>query len=95
MRQHATIVRDDIFECNAIVAISGVAEGLIHGGCALPGGRLGVDIFIGSYGSQTNPLLLQILYRSVAHRNQMLQIGMPQGMNMAHNRLQHIVSKLK
>ena len=29
------------------------------------------------------------------HRDQMLQIGMTQGMNMVHNRLQDIVNKLK
>ena len=43
----------------------------------------------------TSELTMHIVYRSVAHRDQMLQIGMPQGMNMAHNRLQDIVSKLK
>jgi uncharacterized protein YndB with AHSA1/START domain len=43
----------------------------------------------------TSKLNMHILYRSVAHRDQMMQIGMPQGMNMAHNRLQEIVSKLK
>jgi uncharacterized protein YndB with AHSA1/START domain len=43
----------------------------------------------------TSKLNMHIVYRSVAHRDQMLQIGMPQGMNMAHNRLQDIVSKLK
>jgi uncharacterized protein YndB with AHSA1/START domain len=43
----------------------------------------------------TSKLNIHIVYRSVAHRDQMLQIGMAQGMNMAHNRLQDIVSKLK
>jgi uncharacterized protein YndB with AHSA1/START domain len=43
----------------------------------------------------TSKLNMHIVYRSVAHRDQMLQIGMAQGMNMAHNRLQDIVSKLK
>jgi uncharacterized protein YndB with AHSA1/START domain len=42
----------------------------------------------------TSKLNMHIVYRSVAHRDQMLQIGMAQGMNMAHNRLQDIVSKL-
>jgi uncharacterized protein YndB with AHSA1/START domain len=44
---------------------------------------------------QTSKLHMQIVYRSVAHRDQMLQIGMAQGMNMAHNRLQDIVNKFK
>jgi len=43
----------------------------------------------------TSKLNMHIVYRSVAHRDQMLQIGMAQGMNMAHNRLQNILSKLK
>jgi len=43
----------------------------------------------------TSTLNMHIVYRSIAHRDQMLQIGMAQGMNMAHNRLQDIVSKLK
>jgi uncharacterized protein YndB with AHSA1/START domain len=43
----------------------------------------------------TSKLNVHILYSSVAHRDQMLQLGMAQGMNMAHNRLQDIVSKLK
>src|SRR5580658_6767303 len=39
-------------------------------------------------------LNMHIVYRSVAERDQMLKIGMAQGMNMAHNRLQDIASKL-
>jgi uncharacterized protein YndB with AHSA1/START domain len=41
----------------------------------------------------TSKLNMHIVYRSVAARDQMLQIGMAQGMNMAHNRLQAIVKK--
>jgi hypothetical protein len=43
----------------------------------------------------TGKLNMHIVYRSVVHRDQMLQIGFAQGINMAHNRLQDIVSKLK
>ena len=43
----------------------------------------------------TSKLNIQIVYRSVAHRDQMLQLPFAQGINMAHNRLQNIVSKLK
>jgi uncharacterized protein YndB with AHSA1/START domain len=43
----------------------------------------------------TSKLNMHILYRSVEHRDKMLQIGMGQGMNMAHNRLQAIAGKLK
>ncbi|MGO4292011.1 SRPBCC domain-containing protein [Chitinophaga sp. RAB17] len=43
----------------------------------------------------TSKLSMHIVYRSVAQRDQYLQIGMSKGMNMAHNRLQEIVNKLK
>jgi uncharacterized protein YndB with AHSA1/START domain len=40
-------------------------------------------------------LTMHIVYRSVALRDQMLRLPFAQGINMAHNRLQSIVSKLK
>ena len=43
----------------------------------------------------TSKLHMHIIYKSVALRNQMLQMPFAQGLNMAHNRLQNIVSKLK
>lgn len=43
----------------------------------------------------TSKLNMHIVYRSVALRDQMMQIGFAPGLNMAHNRLQDIVSKLK
>jgi uncharacterized protein YndB with AHSA1/START domain len=43
----------------------------------------------------TSKLNMHVLYESVAHRNQMLKLGMVQGINIAHNRLQDIVSKLQ
>ena len=43
----------------------------------------------------TSKLTIHIVYKSVAHRDQMLQLPFAQGINMAHNRLQEIVSKLK
>jgi uncharacterized protein YndB with AHSA1/START domain len=43
----------------------------------------------------TSRLVMQIVYRSVAHRDQMLKLPFAQGLNMAHNRLQDIVGKLK
>ncbi len=43
----------------------------------------------------TSKLNMHIVYRSVALRDQMLQLPFAQGINMAHNRLQNIVSKLK
>jgi uncharacterized protein YndB with AHSA1/START domain len=43
----------------------------------------------------TSKLNMHTIYESVAHRDQVLKIGMTQGINMAHSRLQDIVSKLK
>jgi uncharacterized protein YndB with AHSA1/START domain len=43
----------------------------------------------------TSKLNMHIVYRSVALRDQTLQLPFAQGINMAHNRIQQIVSKLK
>jgi uncharacterized protein YndB with AHSA1/START domain len=43
----------------------------------------------------TSKLTIHTLYESGTHRDQMLKLGMVQGINMAHNRLQEVVSKLK
>jgi uncharacterized protein YndB with AHSA1/START domain len=43
---------------------------------------------------ETSRLNMHFVYRSVALRDQMLQLPFAQGINMAHNRLQEIVSKL-
>ena len=43
----------------------------------------------------TSRLNMHVIYRSVAIRNQVLQLPFVQGINMAHNRIQDIVSKLK
>jgi uncharacterized protein YndB with AHSA1/START domain len=43
----------------------------------------------------TSKLTMQVVFRSVAIRDQVLQLPFAQGVNMAHNRLQDIVSKLK
>jgi uncharacterized protein YndB with AHSA1/START domain len=45
--------------------------------------------------ADTSKLSIHTVFRSVAHRDQMLQLPFAQGINMAHNRLQDIVSKLK
>lgn len=45
--------------------------------------------------AQTSQLTMQIVYRSVALRDQMLQLPFAAGLNMAHNRLQEIVNALK
>lgn len=43
----------------------------------------------------TSKLTMQIVYRSNEHREQMLKLPFAYGVNMAHNRLQEVVSKLK
>jgi len=44
---------------------------------------------------ETSKLTMQIVYKSVELRNQMLKLPFAQGLNMAHNRLQDVVNKLK
>jgi uncharacterized protein YndB with AHSA1/START domain len=43
----------------------------------------------------TSRLNMHVVYRSVATRDQILQLPFAQGINMAHNRIQDILSKLK
>ena len=43
----------------------------------------------------TSKLTMHVIYESVAQRDQLLQLPFTQGINMAHNRLQTIASKLK
>jgi uncharacterized protein YndB with AHSA1/START domain len=43
----------------------------------------------------TSKLTMHVVYRSAAHRDQVLRLPFAQGINMAHNRLQDIVGKLK
>ncbi|MDP9081848.1 MAG: SRPBCC domain-containing protein [Bacteroidota bacterium] len=45
--------------------------------------------------NDTSKLTIHSIYKSVALRDQMLKLPFAQGINMAHNRLQDIVSKLK
>jgi uncharacterized protein YndB with AHSA1/START domain len=45
--------------------------------------------------NDTSKLNMQIIYRSVEHRDQQLEIPFTQGINMAHNELEKIASKLK
>ncbi|PKB15412.1 SRPBCC domain-containing protein [Flavobacterium sp. 5] len=40
-------------------------------------------------------LRIQIIYKSVAHREQQLKMPFAYGLNMAHNQLEEIVTKLK
>jgi len=43
----------------------------------------------------TSKLKMHVIYESVAQRNQVLQLPFAQGINIAHNRIQDILSKLK
>jgi uncharacterized protein YndB with AHSA1/START domain len=43
----------------------------------------------------TSKLKVHAVYESAAQRDQVLKMGMSQGANMAHNRLQAVIGKLK
>jgi uncharacterized protein YndB with AHSA1/START domain len=45
--------------------------------------------------SDRSKLTMHVIYKSTAHRDQVLKLPFAQGINMAHNRIQEIVSKLK
>jgi uncharacterized protein YndB with AHSA1/START domain len=44
---------------------------------------------------ETAKLTMHVIYESVAQRDQMLQLPFAQGLNMAHNRIQSVLGKLK
>ncbi|WP_298717810.1 SRPBCC domain-containing protein [Chitinophaga sp.] len=44
---------------------------------------------------QASRLVMKIVYKSVEDRDQMLKLPFAQGINMAHNKLQEVVNKLK
>ncbi len=44
--------------------------------------------------SETSKLTMQIVYKSIALRDQMLAMPFAYGLNMAHNRLQEVVTKI-
>lgn len=48
-----------------------------------------------SLAENTSKLTIHTIYESVSQRDQMLQMPFTQGLNMAHNRLQEILSKRK
>jgi len=43
---------------------------------------------------ETSKLTMQIVYKSIALRDQMLALPFAKGLNMAHNRLQEVLTKL-
>ncbi len=43
-------------------------------------------------GENTSKLTMHIVYKSVAHRDQMLKLPFAQGLNLAHNRLQEAMA---
>ncbi|WP_433830716.1 SRPBCC domain-containing protein [Flavobacterium anhuiense] len=43
----------------------------------------------------TSKLTMQIIYKSIEHRTTQMKLPFAQGLNMAHNRLEEIVTKLK
>ncbi len=45
--------------------------------------------------NETCKLTMQVVYKSIEIRNQILQLPFAQGINMAHNRIQEIANNLK
>lgn len=45
--------------------------------------------------ADTSKLIMHIIFKSVADRDQMLQLPFAQGINMAHHRLQEVVNQIK
>jgi hypothetical protein len=45
--------------------------------------------------SDTSKLTMQIVFKSVSFRNQLLQMPFAEGLNRAHNKLQEVASTLK
>jgi uncharacterized protein YndB with AHSA1/START domain len=45
--------------------------------------------------ADTSKLKMHVIYESVAQRDQLLQLPFSYGLNMAHNRIQDIMNKLK
>lgn len=43
----------------------------------------------------TSKLTMQIVFKSIEYRNQLMKLPFAQGINMAHNKLQEIANKLK
>lgn len=43
----------------------------------------------------TSKLTMHVIYKSVSHRDQMLQLPFAQGINMAHNLLQKVLNQFK
>ena len=43
----------------------------------------------------TSKLIMHVIYKSVEQRDQLLKMPFAQGINMAHNRIQEILSHLK
>ncbi len=59
---------------------------------------LGVQLEVYNFESltdDTSKLNVHVVYESVAQRDQVIKFGMAPGINMAHNRLQEVVGKLK
>lgn len=46
-------------------------------------------------GDETSKLIMHSIFRSAGHRDQLLKMPFEYGLNMAHNRLQELVGKMK
>ena len=48
-----------------------------------------------SINNNSSQLKMHVIYETIVQRDQVLNLPFAQGINMAHNRLQEIVNKLK
>lgn len=64
----------------------------------MDGANLGVQLEFLEFESlpdDRSKLTMHMVFRSVAHRDQVLRLPFARGLNMAHDRLQEVVQKLK
>ncbi|WP_214073143.1 SRPBCC domain-containing protein [Mucilaginibacter sp. dw_454] len=64
----------------------------------MSGAPFGVQLEVYEFeatGENTSKLNMHVIYESIAQRDQLLQLPFKQGLNMAHNRLEEIISKIK
>lgn len=64
----------------------------------MPNAPFGVQLEVYEFealNNENSKLKMHVVYESVAQRDQVVKLGMVQGINWAHNQLQEIVGKLK
>jgi uncharacterized protein YndB with AHSA1/START domain len=86
-----------VFQANGVIH-EFVAERKITRTFEMDNSPFGVQLEIyefESLGNNSSRLNMHVIYESIAQRDQMLKLPFAYGINMAHDRLQEIVNKLK